>query len=505
MPRVRLRGITKSFGPVTANDGVDLDIMRGGIHAVVGENGAGKTTLMRIVYGLVQPDGGTYELDGRKVRLAGPASAIALGIGMVHQRFQLVDELSALENLVLGHTPRRLGILFDRRTALASARALELQLGVKMRWAQPVRTLGVGDRQRLEIMRLLYQGADVLIFDEPTSVLAPQEADELFATMRRLASEGRTVVFVTHKLREVFAVADQVTVMRRGRVVFDTPTAATDPTTVGAQIVGESLEAPRRPAPPAMASAKTRLKLDSVCVSNDSGEVVVRDVNLEVHAGEIVGLAGVEGNGQRELVEAVVGLRPASSGLIAIDGRRCDQLEVRARRGLGLGFISDDRDREGASLDGSLSDNAISLGYRRRPLSRHGVLHGAEVTAWTMQLLERFGVRGGGSRTPARALSGGNLQRLIVGRELREAPHVLVAAHPSRGVDVRGSASIHEQLLEARQGGGAVLLISEDVFELLDICDRIAVLFHGRIVADLPVEHAAPERLGLLMTGAAAA
>jgi simple sugar transport system ATP-binding protein len=488
-----------------ANDGVDLDIRRGGIHAVVGENGAGKTTLMRIVYGLVQPDAGTYELDGRQVRLPGPASAIALGIGMVHQRFQLVDELSALENLVLGRTPRRLVGLFDRRRGLAEARTLEEQLGAHLRWAQPVRTIGVGDRQRLEIMRLLYQGADVLIFDEPTSVLAPQEADDLFATMRRLASEGRTILFVTHKLREVFAVADQVTVMRRGRVVSDAPTTATDPATVGAQIIGEPLAAPRRPAPRARESAETRLRLDSMSVSNVSGEVVVRDVNLEVHAGEIVGLVGVEGNGQRELVEAVVGLRPAQSGLIAIDGRRCNHLAVRARRELGLGFISDDRDREGASLDASLSDNAISLAYRRRPLSRYGLLNGREIVAWTTRLLERFVVRGGGPRTPARALSGGNLQRLVVGRELREAPRVLVAAHPSRGVDVRGSAFIHEQLLEARQVGAAVLLISEDVFELLDASDRLVVLFRGRIVADLPVEHASPERLGPLMTGAAAA
>ena len=499
-----MRGITKHFGPVVANDGVDLDIWRGGIHAVVGENGAGKTTLMRIVYGLVQPDAGSYELDGREVHLAGPASAIALGIGMVHQRFQLVDDLSALENLVLGHAPSQMRVLFDRRTALQRARELETQLGVHLHWAQAVRALGVGDRQRLEIMRLLYHGADVLIFDEPTSVLAPQEVEDLFRTLRQLAAEGRTIVFVTHKLREVFAVADRVTVMRRGHVVADTSTTATDPTTVGLQIVGETLptgsRAPRTDAAP----SAVPLKLEAVSIADDSGVLVVRDVSVEVHAGEILGLAGVEGNGQRELVEAIVGLRAVRSGVIHLAGRAVNHLDVHSRRTLGLGLISDDRDREGASLDSSVADNAISLAYRRPPLSARGILRPREITKWTVQLLERFAVRGGGPGASARSLSGGNLQRLIVGRELSEMPRVLVAAHPTRGVDVRGSSFIHEQLLRARQAGAAIIVLSEDVFELLEVCDRVAVLFRGGIVADLPVERAAPERLGLLMTGAAA-
>jgi ABC-type uncharacterized transport system ATPase subunit len=502
VPRIRLRGITKRYGSLVANDKVDLDIARGGIHAIVGENGAGKTTLMRIIYGMVQPDEGTYELDGVFVRLASPAEAIRHGIGMVHQRFELVDELSALENLVLGQAPRHYGIGFDRAAALRRAQDLAEQLGTNLAWNQPVSTLTVGNRQRLEIMRLLYRDADLLIFDEPTSVLTPQEADDLFVIMRQLAQQGKTIIFITHKLREVFAVADMVTVMRHGRVVATSPTSATDTRTLSVQMVGEQLEPPiKRQHRPACQPA---LEVRNLSVTDDLGRIAVRDVSFLVRSGEIVGLAGVEGNGQRELIQSLVGLRSPLHGFIYLQGRYLNTLNVRDRRRLGLAYISEDRDTEGACLTASLAENLMAVRYNRPPLSQHGQLRWRSIKHFARQILERFGVLGGTPETQAANLSGGNLQRLVVGREMHEVPAMLVAAHPTRGVDVRGTIFIHKQILAARDVGAGILLVSEELSELTALCDRLLVIFNGQIVADLPTDEATPERLGPLMTGVAA-
>lgn len=501
-PRIRLRHITKRYGPLVANHDVSLDVARGGIHAVVGENGAGKTTLMRIVYGMVQPDAGTYELDGVLVHFGSPADAIRNGIGMVHQRFELVDDLSALENLVLGQAPRRWGLVFDQTAALRRAGELEQQLGTRLPWDHPVSTLTVGSRQRLEIMRLLYRDADTLIFDEPTSVLTPQEADDLFEIMRSLAQRGKTILFITHKLREVFAVAETVTVMRRGRIIATTATADTDPRTLSVQMVGEHFEPPseeRREA-----CGEEALVLSRLSVADDLGNVAVRDATFVLHRGEVLGLAGVEGNGQRELVQALVGLRPALRGSISLCGHRIDNLSVHDRRRLGLAYISEDRDAEGASPDSSLADNLMANEYDRPPLSQNGQLRPGMIERFARRIIERFEVRGGGPKALARALSGGNLQRLVVGREMHDAPAVLVASNPTRGVDVRGIAFIHERIMAARDVGAAVLLVSEELSELIALCDRLLVIFDGRIVADLPARTATPERLGSLMTGVAA-
>ena len=501
-PRIVVRGLTKRYGELLANDRVDLEIERGGIHAIVGENGAGKTTLMRAIYGLVQPDEGTIELDGVATRIASPADAIRLGVGMVHQRFELVDELTALENLVLGAVPTTNRVFFDRAHALATARALASRLKTKIDWDRPVANLTVGTRQRLEIMRLLYRQADILIFDEPTSVLTPQEADELFSVLRLLAGEGRTILFVTHKLREVFAVAGRVTVMRRGRVVATMPTAETNDRSLASLILGEAVVRPRivaveQPGEPV-------LTVEQLTVIDDMGELAVRDATFLVHTSEIVGIAGIEGSGQRELVEALLGLRLPSHGTVRLDGRDITRRPVWDRRRLGVAYVSEDRDNEGACLRASLADNVISLEHRRAPLSRAGVLQLDAIAAFTRGILDRFGVRGGIPSTLARNLSGGNLQRLVVGRELRTVPRVLVAAHPTRGVDVRGIAFIHEQLAGARAEGAGILLVSEELSELLELADRLLVMFEGRIAAELTPDQASPERLGLLMTGSAA-
>jgi simple sugar transport system ATP-binding protein len=496
---VKIRGLTKRYGTILANDSVDLEISRGGIHAVVGENGAGKTTLMRALYGLVRPDAGSIELDGTEVRIANPAQAIARRIGMVHQRFELVEQLSALENLTLGHLPGR-GLFFDRQTALARARELAAQLGTSMDWNRLVAHLTVGARQRLEIMRLLYRDADILIFDEPTSVLTPQEADDLFKVLRRLSGQGRTIIFITHKLREVFALADQVTVMRRGRVVATTTTRDSDPQALASLIVGERFERPTLP--PAAPQGDDILVVENLGLCDDLGVLTLRSASFTVRAGEIVGVAGIEGSGQRELVEALVGLRRPVTGKIRVRGRPAPT-SVWARRKVGIAYVSEDRDAEGACLPASIAENLFPTERDDPSLAPRGQLRLSAIARFARSILSRFDVRGAGPRNPARALSGGNLQRLVLGREMHRVPGLLIASHPTRGVDVRGIAFIHRQLAEARRQGTATLLISEDLGELIELSDRLLVIFGGRISAEMPAAQATPERLGLLMTGAA--
>jgi general nucleoside transport system ATP-binding protein len=498
-PRIAMRGVTKRYGPIVANDRIDLEVARGGIHAIVGENGAGKTTLMRILYGLQQPDEGHIELSGRSVRIADPAAAIRFGIGMVHQRFELVEPLTALENLVLGRVPRRRGIEFDREAALAAARTIAERLGASIDWDRPVATLTVGARQRLEIMRLLYTNADVLIFDEPTSVLAPQEADELFAVLRKLAVEGRTMIFISHKLREVMALADRVTVLRRGSVVWSGAIADTTPQELATRIVGEAFHA--TPTPRSSSVGISVLAVAGLTVPDERGGLGLIDASMSVHTCEVVGIAGIEGSGQRELVEALVGLRRPVSGHITLGGEPIDRLSVRARRAHGLAFVSEDRDAEGACLPATLAENVIANDHAGPSFARRGWFLTGAIAAFAARVVERFGVQGGAPWSPARSLSGGNLQRLIVGRELNEVPRVLVAAHPTRGVDVRGIDFIHRQIVAARDAGAAVLLVSEDLGELIALSDRLVVLFEGRVVATIPATEATPEKLGAMMTG----
>jgi general nucleoside transport system ATP-binding protein len=504
-----VRGLTKRYGAIVANDGVDLGVPHGSIHAIVGENGAGKTTLMRLIYGLEQPDAGVIEIDGGPVEIDSPPTAIRLGIGMVQQHFQLVSGLTALENLVLGTEPRR-GVLLDRRAARARGDELAGELRTRIDWDAPVERLSVGHRQRLEIMRLLYRDAKLLIFDEPTTVLTPGEVDDLFEVLRGLAAQGRTVIFISHKLAEVLAVADQVTVMRRGRVVTTVPTADTNAGELAGLMVGEpnllraleEAEAVR----PAGKKGGVVLEIDSCTVLDGGGGRPLLDgIRLAVHGGEIVGLAGVEGNGQRELIDVVLGIRRPDRGRISLVGQDVTRSSLGSRRRAGLAYVPEDRLTEGLEPGGSITRSAIALRFDRPPIARGVVMSHEQATGYTASLLERYQVVAAGPAARVRSLSGGNAQRLVVGRELDSRPAVLLAAHPTRGVDVKGIAFVHDQLLELRDSGTAILLISEELGEILRLADRICVLFDGRIVGTFDRDTVDVERLGRLMTGAEAA
>jgi general nucleoside transport system ATP-binding protein len=510
-PHLAFRGVTKRYGTVLANDRVDLEIERGSIHAIVGENGAGKSTLMGVAFGLVAADSGVIELDGVPVRLRGPHDALAHGIGMVQQRFQLIEGLSALENLVLGAEPAR-GMIFDRQQALGRAEALAASVRVRLPWQAPVRTLSVGERQRLEILRLLYRNASLLILDEPTSVLSPQEVDDLFAALRSLKEQGRTVVFISHKLREVEAIADRVTVMRSGRVVATLERDSIDLGRMAELMVGDrryaslAIEAaPAAGAPLEEAqgrAARPLLRLDGIRVGDSAGGWALDTIDLTLTGGELVGVAGVDGNGQRELVEAIIGLRAPEGGRLLVEGRDLTSADVARRRAAGLAFISGDRDAEGVNLAGSIRDSAISIRYRRAPLSRLGVLQPAAIRRFVRDLLARNAIRVSRADAPVRSLSGGNVQRLVVGRELEGHPRLLVAAYPTRGVDIRGAAFVHQELQRLRAEGAGILLISEELDELLALADRLLILYRGRIVGELERSgYADRGRIGRLMTG----
>jgi general nucleoside transport system ATP-binding protein len=510
-PHIAFRGVTKRYGDVVATDGVDLEIARGSIHAVVGENGAGKSTLMGVAYGLVVPDQGHVEIDGAPVRLRGPHDAIRYRVGMLQQRLQLLEGLTALENLMLGREPAR-GPLLDRGAAFREAERLAGDLKVRIRWDAPARDLSVGQRQRLEIVRLLYRDARVLILDEPTTVLTPHEVDDLFEILRRLRQRGRTIVFISHKLREVEAVADRVTVMRAGKVVetIDRPKLdlgrvaelmVGDPRFASLVVEGAAVE--EVAAADAVGGDRTLLRVRGLGVPSPWGGWALEGVDLEVRSGEILGIAGVEGNGQRELVEAVVGLRPVEVGSIRLLDREVTGANVRGRRDAGLAFVSDDRDQEGANLDGTITDSAISLEYRRPLLSRWAVMFPARISRFVERLMERFGIRARRTDAPVRSLSGGNVQRLVLGRELERAPRLLVAAQPTRGLDIRAVAFVHEQLAAMRREGTGILLVSEDLDELLSVSDRLAVLYNGRVVSNLErSEFEDRARIGRLIAGA---
>jgi ABC-type uncharacterized transport system ATPase subunit len=502
--------VTKRYGSVVANDRVELEIARGSIHAVVGENGAGKSTLMGIAFGLVAPDEGTIEIDGRAVRLDGPRDALARGIGMVQQRFQLLEDLTTLENLVLGVEPARGGV-FDRRAALARAEELAATLRVTLPWRERVRALSVAQRQRLEILRLLYRDADLLILDEPTSVLAPREVEDLFVVLRRLRAQQRTIVFISHKLREVVAIADRATVMRAGAIVATLEAGSIDLGQVAELMVGDprfasiAIEAaPRaeqRADERALERAPSVLQLHDVRIRGAGRRWALNVTELELHAAEIVGVAGVEGSGQRPLVEAIVGLRRGESGRVLIADRDVTSAGVAGRRSAGLAFVSGDRDAEGVNLQGSVRDSAISLRYRRPPLSRLLFIRLSAVRGFVDRLIARFAIRAPRQEMPVRALSGGNVQRLVVGRELEGSPRLLVAEHPTRGVDIRGAAFVYEQLRALRSAGAAVLLVSEELDELLALSDRLVVLFGGEIVGELERDSFDDRaRIGRLMT-----
>jgi general nucleoside transport system ATP-binding protein len=494
---VRLRGIGKRFPGVIANDDINIDVRRGTIHAIVGENGAGKSTLMKILYGVQPPDSGTIEINGQQVSLHSPADAIKAGVGMVFQHFMLADNFTVLENVVLG-AEKLHGIGGDAR---AEVKRISDAYGLGIEPDRLVEELGVGARQRVEILKVLYRGASIVILDEPTAVLVPQEVEELFDNLRGLKKEGISVIFISHKLDEVLSIADEITVIRRGTTV-----RTVLPTEVTARQLAELMVGSELPSPSTETSTVTETVLLSVKHLGLPGEgrPLLDDISFDIHRGEVLGIAGVEGNGQAELVESIMAMRPGVTGTVELSGKNLSSESTRERRESGIGFIPEDRHRHGLLLDAPLWENRV-LGHQGRPPSARGPLidkRGAR--ADTERIIKEYDVRTPGPDVLARALSGGNQQKLIVGREMSGDPILLIAAHPTRGVDVGAQAAIWAHIKAARRNGLAVLLISADLDELIGLSDRIEVILRGRLVGTFDPDDVTPEQLGSAMTGAGA-
>ncbi|QBJ92016.1 ABC transporter ATP-binding protein [Streptomyces seoulensis] len=498
---VELRGITKRFPGVVANRDIDITVRTGTVHALCGENGAGKSTLMKILYGMQQPDEGTITVAGEQVVLHNPGDAIARGIGMVHQHFMLADNLTVLENVVLG-AEKLYGIGGKARVKI---KEISDAYGLNVRPDVLVEALGVADRQRVEILKVLYRGAKTLILDEPTAVLVPQEVEALFDNLRELKAEGLTVIFISHKLGEVLSVADEITVIRRGTTVGTAEPSTTTPRQLAELMVGSEL-----PTPETEESTVTDVPMLEVSGLHlaqkdlDGVErIILGDVSLTIHKGEVLGIAGVEGNGQSELVEAIMGMRIPDAGVVVLDGEDVSAAPTRRRREAGIGYVPEDRHRHGLLLEAPLWENRILGHVTERPNSRRGLLDLKAARTDTERIVADYDVRTPGIDVTAASLSGGNQQKLIVGREMSHNPKLLIAAHPTRGVDVGAQAAIWDYIREARRAGLAVLLISADLDELIGLSDTLRVMFRGRLVADADPATITPEELGSAMTGAA--
>lgn len=498
-PILELRGITKRFGPILANDHIDLEIRTGEIHCLLGENGAGKTTLMNIAYGLYSPDDGQILVKGRPVEIPDSTVALGLGIGMVHQHFMLVKPFTVAENIVLGAEPRGAGFRLDRRQAAWATRELAARFGFHIDPEAKIQDLSVGQQQRVEILKALYRGAEVLILDEPTAVLTPQEVDELGQILRSLADQGKAIVFITHKLREVMDFSDVVTVIRAGRKVGEMPTERTNAEQLAELMVGRkvSLEVEKGEAHP----GETVLEVRDLWVDDNRGLPAVKGLDLEVRAGEILGIAGVDGNGQAQLVEALTGLRPFKRGTIRFRGRAVRQFTAREARELGIGHIPSDRHNRGLVLAFSLAENLILGAHHRRPYARGFLLQRGAIENDARRLLEEYDVRPPDPEARAGSLSGGNQQKAVVAREMSRDPDLMIAAQPTRGLDVGAIEFVHRRLVEARDAGKAILLISMELEEILGLSDRIGVMYEGRIIARFERSEATEEKLGIYMAG----
>ena len=500
---LELRDITKRFGDVLANDHVHITVREGTIHAIVGENGAGKSTAMRIAYGFYKADSGEIVVDGAAREISTPHDAIALGIGMVHQHFMLVETMTVAENIVLGAEPGTAATL-DLQKAAREIRALSDEFKLSVDPIALVGNLSVGQQQRIELLKALYRHARLLILDEPTAVLTPQEVEEFFAILRRMREQGKTVVIITHKLSEVLAISDEVTVMRDGRVVGRVATRETNAAELARLMVGREVLL-RVEKPPAQ-TGETILSVARLSVAVSGGERGLRDVSFEVRAGEIVGVAGVEGNGQTELIETLAGLTPAAqvSGVVEFGGRNIAHLGAREHTELGIAHVPEDRHRRGLLLDFDLSENSI-LGIHYRPpavAARGGVLlKTGAIREHAKQIIEDFDVRPANPDLPARALSGGNQQKLIIGREFDLHPKLLLVSQPTRGVDIGAIEFIHRKLVALRDSGCAILLVSAELEEVTSLSDRLLVIYHGRIVGEVDPQQSTHEEIGLLMTG----
>ncbi|WP_433435037.1 ABC transporter ATP-binding protein [Nonomuraea sp. CA-141351] len=503
MVHLELQGITKRFPGVLANDAISLTVPAGQVHALIGENGAGKSTLMSILYGLVRPDSGRILLDGVERSFASSQDAIRAGLGMVFQSFKLFEELTVVENVVFGAEPRRgrllgRGWFLDRGAAERTVEEISRTFGFDLPLRRRVSDLPVGVLQRVEIVKALYREAEVLILDEPTAVLTPQEAEALFAVLRSLAVAGKSVIFITHKLDEVMAVADRVTVLRDGRVVATHDVARTSPREISAEMIGREVEPRERRA--GREGGPVVLEVDSLSV-RAGGRSLLDDVSLRVHGGEIVGVAGVAGNGQDVLAAALAGHTPVASGTITLLGQDVTRVGNARRRAAGLSHIPEDRNRSGTAAQGDAVVN-LGIGYHRAPpLLEAGLLRPRALRAHAERLIDRFGVKITSPSTPVGTLSGGNAQKLVVARELGRETRFLLAEQPTRGVDIGSIEAIHAELDAYRRRGGAILLVSSELTEIRSLCDRVVVMFEGRVMADLATGTVSDADLGLLMAG----
>jgi general nucleoside transport system ATP-binding protein len=498
-PVLELRGITKQFPGILANDHIDFDLRDGEVHALLGENGAGKSTLMNIVYGLYSADEGEIVIKGERVNLSSPHDAIDRGIGMVHQHFMLIPVMTVTENIVLATEPRTAGILLD----YSAARDRVLEISKRFNFAidpdAKIQNITVGQQQRVEILKALYRNADILILDEPTAVLTPQEATELFAILKDLVGQGLSIIFISHKLNEVLDIADRITVLRRGKMVETIPREGATEEGLARSMVGREVLL-RVDKPPAHPGDKL-LEVHDLRVVDDRELEAVRGVTFDVRAGEIVGIAGVDGNGQTELIDALAGLRKPASGSIVIGGKELTSTSAHVRLEEGLGHIPEDRQRRGLVLEFSLAENIALHDYDKPPFSRWGWLSPRRVLERARRLLTEYDVRGGGPQTIAGALSGGNQQKVVLAREISRNPRVLIAAQPTRGLDVGAIEFVHKRLVAERDTGRAVLLVSLELDEILSLSDRILVIYEGRIVGEFKPD-VSEERLGIAMTGA---
>ena len=498
---IEMLHITKEFPGIRANDDVTLQLKKGEIHALLGENGAGKSTLMSVLFGLYQPEHGTILKNGQPVTIRDPNDANALHIGMVHQHFKLVECYTVLDNIILGVEPTRLGFL-QKQQAREKVQALSERYGLKVDLDAKVEDITVGMQQRTEILKMLYRDNEILIFDEPTAVLTPQEIEELMAVMKNLAAEGKSILFISHKLSEIMAVSDRCTVLRKGKCIGTVNTADTTPEALSAMMVGRQVELTIDKAPAQPGAVVLEVSHLTVPSKVHKGNAV-KDVSFTVHRGEILCLAGIEGNGQTQLVHALTGLQRASSGTVKLLGQDITHATVRRRSRAGMSHIPEDRHKHGLVLDYSLEENMVLQRYWQPQFQKAGFLNFPAMRAYSDRLIEQYDVRSGqGSLTPARAMSGGNQQKAIVAREIDKDPELLVAVQPTRGLDVGAIEYIHHQILAVRDAGKAVLLVSLELDEVMNLSDRILVMYEGELVGQFDPKTVTVEELGLYMAGA---
>ncbi len=490
-------GIRKEFPGIVANDDITLQVEEGEIHAILGENGAGKSTLMSILFGLYRPDRGVIKVRGREVSIKNPNDAFDLGIGMVHQHFQLVHNFTVAENIIMG---KEGGFIYDIKKASRKIKEISERYGLSIEPDMVIEDITVGMQQRVEILKMLYRDADILIFDEPTAVLTPQEIDELMQIMRNLAAEGKSIILITHKLEEIKAVAQRCTIIRRGRLVGVVDAASTSVEEMAAAMVGRPVsfkvkKAPSKPGSPV-------LEVEDLSVMNSRRVLGVKHFSLTVRSGEIIGLAGVDGNGQTELVEAVTGLRKAESGTIKFKGRDITKLSIAGRNEMGMGHIPEDRQKRGLILSEPISSNMVIKLFTKEPFSKHGLLDYGEIAAYAEEIADKFDVRSGeGIDSLAGKLSGGNQQKAIIGREITADPDLLIAVQPTRGLDVGAIEFIHKQLVEERDRGKAVLLVSFELDEIFNLSDKIAVISGGELIDIVDTSSTDEHAVGLMMAG----